>query len=485
MKFCFIITGLLRNYHKGLYLYLKELKKYLDFDVYIYTSSTSLDSQYSIFSSDTLFPEMISWNKLFICDNTELKIESIYTQREKNIFYQWYKLQKCFTFIPNIYNFYVRLRPDINLLLSPDSFATILNSCQPSILYIPTLPQLIDGRLNDEIAIGSYEILQKYSDFYTYLKGDLFERPLVSSELLFRHIRAQSICIEHINIPYTISLSDCFVLAICGDSSSGKTTILNAIQNVFPFDSRLVLETDRYHKWERSSKNWKNYTHLNPEANHLEKLIDDSFQLKIGNSIHAIDYDHKTGKFTAPESLEPKANLVLCGLHTLYKERLREQIDIKIYVETAENLKTFWKVKRDTVKRGYSLEHILEQINARKSDFLQFIEPQKEHANVVFYYSYNGLIHFDQKEIDESLLEFHIKLDNSLICFAHKLLYDFSESQRPIDGTTTLFKIKKNIKNSQLLEFILTNKIFLENDKLLVDSYLGFIQLFVLRLLHV
>ena len=86
MKFCFIITGLLRNYHKGLYLYLKELKKYLDFDVYIYTSSTSLDSQYSTFSSDTLFPEMISWNKLFICDNTELEIESIYTQREKNIF---------------------------------------------------------------------------------------------------------------------------------------------------------------------------------------------------------------------------------------------------------------------------------------------------------------------------------------------------------------------------------------------------------------
>ena len=485
MKFCFIITGLLRNYQKGLYVYLKELEKYLDFDVYIYTSSTTLDSQYSTFSSDTLFPEMISWNKLFICDNTELEIESIYTQREKNIFYQWYKLQKCFTFIPNIYDLYIRLRPDINLLLSPDSFAKILISCRPSILYIPTLPQLSDGRLNDEIAIGSYEILQMYSQFYTYLTEDIFNRPLVSSELLFRHISKQNLCIERINIPYKISLSDCFVLAICGDSSSGKTTILNAIQSVFPFDSRLVLETDRYHKWERSSQNWMTYTHLNPEANHLEKLIDDSFQLKIGNSIHAIDYDHKTGKFTGPEAFEPKPNLLLCGLHTLYKERLREQIDIKIYIETAENLKTFWKVKRDTVKRGYSLEHILEQINARKLDFQQFIEPQKDHANVVFYYTYNGVIQFDQNEIDESLLEFQVKCDNSLICFASKLLYDFSESQRPFDGKTTLFKIKKNILNSQLLEFVLTNNMLLENDTLLLDSYLGFIQLFVLRLLYV
>jgi len=485
MKFCFIITGLLRNYYKGLYVFLKDLEKYLDFDIYVYTSNTTLDLQYSTFSSDTLFSEMTGRHKLFVCDNIELELDTKYTQREKNIFYQWYKLQKCFEFIPNTYDFYVRLRPDVNLLLTADSFAEILHRCIPSILHIPKLPQLNIGRLNDEIAIGSYEIMEKYSRFYTYLLEKNFERPLISSELLCKYIQGENIPINLINLSYKLYLSDCFVLAICGDSSSGKTTILNAIQSIFPYDSKLVLETDRYHKWERSSINWATYTHLNPEANHLEKLIDDSFQLKIGNSIHAIDYDHKTGKFTAPESLEPKANLVLCGLHTLYKERLREQIDIKIYIDTADTLKRFWKVKRDMAKRGYSLEHVLEQINARKSDFQQFIEPQKEHANIVFYYKYSGTLDYKQNEINHSLLDFEIVCDNSLICFAHKLLYDFSENQRSVSGKATLFKIKKNILKTELLEFVKYNQIPFENEIALQDSYLGFIQLFILRLLCV
>jgi len=327
--------------------------------------------------------------------------------------------------------------------------------------------------------------MEKYSRFYTYLLEKNFERPLISSELLCKYIQGENIPINLINLSYKLYLSDCFVLAICGDSSSGKTTILNAIQSIFPYDSKLVLETDRYHKWERSSINWATYTHLNPEANHLEKLIDDSFQLKIGNSIHAIDYDHKTGKFTAPESLEPKANLVLCGLHTLYKERLREQIDIKIYIDTADTLKRFWKVKRDMAKRGYSLEHVLEQINDRKSDFQQFIEPQKEHANIVFYYKYSGTLDYKQIEINHSLLDFEIVCDNSLICFAHKLLYDFSENQRSVSGKATLFKIKKNILKTELLEFVKYNQIPFENEIALQDSYLGFIQLFILRLLCV
>ena len=47
-----------------------------------------------------------------------------------------------------------------------------------------------------------------------------------------------------------------------------------------------ILETDRYHKWERGNENYKTYTHLNPYANHLERMSEDVFQYKIGQDVY-------------------------------------------------------------------------------------------------------------------------------------------------------------------------------------------------------
>jgi uridine kinase len=58
-------------------------------------------------------------------------------------------------------------------------------------------------------------------------------------------------------------------------------------------------------------------------------------------------------------------------------------INLKIYIDTDRNLIKKWKIKRDTTKRGYTIEKILEQINNREKDYDKFIQIQKENADII------------------------------------------------------------------------------------------------------
>jgi uridine kinase len=111
------------------------------------------------------------------------------------------------------------------------------------------------------------------------------------------------------------------------------------------------------------------------------KMEQDIFNLKIGNDIYQVDYDHSSGKFTEKQRIESKDMIIVCGLHSLYMPT--HIIKLKIYMDTDDNLKIPWKMNRDIQNRGYSLEKILNQIKARKSDFLKYIYPQRELADII------------------------------------------------------------------------------------------------------
>jgi uridine kinase len=195
--------------------------------------------------------------------------------------------------------------------------------------------------------------------------------------------RLEGIPVKRVPINYKLILSTAKVIAIAGDSGSGKSTLCKLIRPIFLFDKVLEFETDRYHKWERGDTHWNTTTHLDPQANYLEKLEDDTFNLKLGNAVVAVDYDHSTGKFTPPIAIEPKENILLCGLHTLYSKQLRNLSDLKIYVDTSEELKTHWKLQRDTQQRGQDTQTVLAKIESRRNDYETHISPQREHADLV------------------------------------------------------------------------------------------------------
>ena len=171
-------------------------------------------------------------------------------------------------------------------------------------------------------------------------------------------------------------------IGISGDSGAGKSRLLLGLKNILG-QKLLTIEGDGDHKWERGSTKWKEFTHLDPKANNIHKQADAINILKKNRSIYRSNYDHETGKFTKPELVEPKEFLAIAGLHTFYLPKLRKIIDFKIYLETDEILRTHWKILRDTSKRGYTNEKIIEQLKNRDNDSKKYIYPQKDFADLV------------------------------------------------------------------------------------------------------
>jgi uridine kinase len=238
-------------------------------------------------------------------------------------------------------------------------------------------------KLNEHVVVSkNIDQIKNLSGIYDFCK----EHTDYSDIVLYNYLNYKSIKYEKIEIQYKLVLSKCNVFAISGDSGSGKTTMMNVLKQVFRDDKLLTLETDRYHKWERGDPNYNEYTHLNPYANRLELMAGDVYNLKIGNSIFQVDYDHKTGKFTEKQKIESKENIILCGLHTIYNESLNESIDLKIFMDTDRSLIKKWKIQRDVIERGYSMEKVLKQIEARENDYVRYIKEQKNNADIIVHY---------------------------------------------------------------------------------------------------
>jgi uridine kinase len=215
---------------------------------------------------------------------------------------------------------------------------------------------------------------------------DVFEQALsnpghTSESILAKHLAGLPVI--RASVSYKLVLSCAKVIAIAGDSGSGKSTLCNLIRPLFLFDKVLEYETDRYHKWERGDAHWNTTSHLHPDANHLEKLENDTFNLKVGNTVFAVDYDHTTGTFTPPAAIESKENILLCGLHTLYTKQLRDLSDLKIYLDTAEDLKLEWKIRRDTGVRNQTTEDVQKKVASRREDYASHVAPQREYADIV------------------------------------------------------------------------------------------------------
>lgn len=177
-----------------------------------------------------------------------------------------------------------------------------------------------------------------------------------------------------------------FTLGIAGDSGTGKSELLNNIECLIDRKRILYIEGDGDHRWERGNDNWTQYTHLDPRANYLYRQASDIQKLRMGNSVRRVDYDHNTGKFTNRRRILPKPYIIMCGLHSLYLPQMRAELDLKIYLDTDEKLRRFWKIQRDTDKRGYSDEEIISQIEKRIPDAVKYIYPQSAYADLVIRY---------------------------------------------------------------------------------------------------
>ena len=176
------------------------------------------------------------------------------------------------------------------------------------------------------------------------------------------------------------------IYSITGPSGVGKSTISKIIKICLGYDISTIISSDDSHKWERNDENWKFFTHLNPQANNLQQEINQIANIKNNLSIKRKKYDHCLGKFTKPEKIEPTKNIIYEGLHTMHGD-LSKLADVSFYIEVEDSIKKEWKILRDSKKRGYSVEQIIEVIDRRKQDEKLYIEPQKQKCDVVIKFS--------------------------------------------------------------------------------------------------
>lgn len=177
-----------------------------------------------------------------------------------------------------------------------------------------------------------------------------------------------------------------FTIGIAGDSGAGKSRLLSMLKELLSEEHILCVEGDGDHKWERGNVNWNEMTHLNPQANYLYRQAEDLQILRGNNTVRRADYDHGTGTFTNKKRVTPKPYIVMCGLHSLYLPQMRQALDMKIYLDTDENLRCYWKLERDQDSRGHDRAEVLAQIQVRREDAQRYIYPQKQYADLVIRY---------------------------------------------------------------------------------------------------
>lgn len=174
-----------------------------------------------------------------------------------------------------------------------------------------------------------------------------------------------------------------FVIGVAGDSGAGKDTFANAISGLFGPRSVAAISGDDYHLWDRHQPMWEVMTHINPAANDLESFAKNLVAITDGRSIKAKHYDHHTGKMSKPLTIKSNNIIIASGLHALYLPILRECYDLSIYLEIDEDLRTFFKIQRDVIKRGYTVQQVLATLEKRKPDSRKFIHPQAAYADLI------------------------------------------------------------------------------------------------------
>ena len=177
------------------------------------------------------------------------------------------------------------------------------------------------------------------------------------------------------------------LIGIAGGTGSGKTTVARRIYESLKGVNVLVLQQDAYYidlshlpLEERKEINFDHPSAFDSELliKHLEKLIRGQ---EIAKPIYSFtDYTRKK----EIEKIFPRDIIILEGILVLEEEKIRNLLDIKIYVDADEDERFIRRLVRDTKERGRSMESVIEQyLNVVKPMFLQFVEPSKRYADIV------------------------------------------------------------------------------------------------------
>jgi len=207
-------------------------------------------------------------------------------------------------------------------------------------------------------------------------------------------------------------LSSPLMVGIGGDSGVGKTTLSEYLHTFFGISNSLIIRGDDSHKWSRNDDNWKKFTHLDPKANNIYHEQESLKDLSKGRSVQRRFYDHSTGNFSEEFTIRPKGLIIYDGLHPFFLSKVREIFDFKVFINPDPLLQAHWKIKRDSSKRGYTKQQVLNNLESRKNDSKQFIESQSAFADLIINLSISNK-DFEPGNDTEPQINYNLSLSNN------------------------------------------------------------------------
>ncbi len=176
------------------------------------------------------------------------------------------------------------------------------------------------------------------------------------------------------------------IIGICGGTGSGKTTVAKKIMESIPSENVSIIYQDAYYKHldlPFEERCLTNYDH--PFAFDTELLLSHLKALSNNEAVDMPVYDfddyNRTDKTV---KIYPRDVIILEGILILEDRRLRDLMDIKIFVDTDADIRIIRRIIRDIRERGRTLESVIDQyISSVKPAHEQFIEPFKKYADIV------------------------------------------------------------------------------------------------------
>lgn len=177
------------------------------------------------------------------------------------------------------------------------------------------------------------------------------------------------------------------IIGVAGGTGSGKTTIVKRLVEALGPGQVTRIEQDRYYRdlsvMPLDARGARNFDH--PDSFEFELLLDHVSQLAAGRDVDAPRYDFRIhARETATDRLPARPVIVVEGIMVLADPRLRAIMDVRVYVDTDDDIRFIRRLQRDIVERGRTVESVIEQYRATvKPMHLEFVEPSKRYAHVI------------------------------------------------------------------------------------------------------
>jgi uridine kinase len=177
------------------------------------------------------------------------------------------------------------------------------------------------------------------------------------------------------------------IIGICGGTGSGKTTIARKIIETVSRERVILLEQDSYYRnledMPLDARRQTNFDH--PDSIDSEMLVNHLKRLKDGLFVEMPIYDFKTHtRKRETEHIESKSVVIVEGILIFAEPRILDLLDVKVFVDTPDDIRFIRRLQRDITERGRTVESVIAQYYATvRPMHFEFVEPSKRNADFI------------------------------------------------------------------------------------------------------